>query len=274
MPKRLLRRLLLIVLPVLSLYPRLAQSGPAAQFATVEISFSAQVASSLPAKGAILLRPVEGEGEPIRLPVTSWAALSLLLPPGSKWEASGEIPDFWVPRKIVVIEAPAHPTRLILDLWPLGKIAGTVKVKDKGEALPKKMVVKTLAVPAFLNRPAVPKGEMDCPVDEKGAWSCSLPAATYDLVIAAQGFTPHYSWGVPVTAGKTKALSSVFLERGASLVGWIAVEGGQIDASRCTARLAVLQSSGASLESAADVERTAVQQEVRKDGFLQMTGLA
>lgn len=273
MPQRLLGRLLLTLLPALSLWPGLAHPEPAAPLASIEISFSAKVASDLPASGAILLRPIEGEGDTIRLPVTSWADLSLRLPVGSKWEASGEIPNFWVPRKMVVIEAAAKPTSLILDLWPMGKISGTVKIKDKGAPLPKMMVVKTLAVPAFLNRPAVPSGAMDCPVDDKGAWTCALPATTFDLVVSAQGFTPHYRWGVPVPAGKTTALGTVVLERGSSVAGWVAVEGGQIDTAQIIARLAVFPSSGASLESAAELERTAVQGEVRKDGFFQMKGL-
>ncbi|HEY6554482.1 MAG TPA: carboxypeptidase-like regulatory domain-containing protein, partial [Vicinamibacteria bacterium] len=267
-------RRLIVLLALGGLCPGLAHSAAGAELARVEISFSIKVASSSPAKGAILLRPLEGEGEPIRLGVTSWDALSLLLPPGTKWEASGELPDFWIPRKVVAVEEPARPTKLTLDVWPLGKIAGTVKVKDKDVPLPKKVAVKTLAVPAFLNRPAVPKGAMDCPVDEKGAWTCSLPAATFDLVISAQGLTPQYRWGVPVAAGKTTPLGTVMLERGASVVGWVVVEGGQIDSSQCTVRLAVLQSSGADLESATTLERTAVQGEVRKDGFFQMTGLA
>lgn len=269
-----LRRLLRIVVLATGLWPSPARPELAGQLAKVEIAFSAKVVSSLPAKGAILLRPVEGEGETVRLAVTSWSDLSLMLPSGSKWEASAEIPDFWIPRKVVVVEAPAQPTRLTLDLWPLGKVAGAVKVKDKEAPLPKKLVVKTLAVPDFLNRPAVPKGVMDCPVDEKGAWACSLPASTFDLVISAPGLTPHYRWGVPVAAGKTTALGTVILERGASVVGWIAVEGGQIDTAQCTVRLAILQSSGASLGSATALERTAVQGEVRKDGFFQLAGLA
>ncbi len=274
MLNRLSGLLVLAVLPVLSLGPELAQSEPAAQMSTVEISFSAKVVSNLPATGAILLQPVEGEGTTIRLPVTSWADISLLLPPGTKWEASGEIPGFWVQRKIVAVGAPGHPTKLILDPWPLGKIAGMVKVKDEGVPLPKKMVVKTLALPAFLNRPGVPMGVMDCPVDDKGAWTCSLPAATFDLVVAAQGFIPHYRWAVPVSAGKTSALGAVVLERGSSIVGWVAVEGGQIDTAQFAARLAVLPSSGASLGSAAEFERTAAEGGVRKDGFFQMTGVA
>lgn len=69
-------------------------------------------------------------------------------------------------------------------------------------------------------------------------------------------------------------LGPVAQERGSSIVGWVAVEGGQIDTEQITARLAVLPASGASLEEAAELERKTVQGEVRKDGFFQMTGLA
>ncbi len=167
------------------------------------------------------------------------------------------------PPRIAPVEGP-----------PLGEISGILKVKDKAAPLPKRLLVKTLAAPDLLHRPAAPKGALDCPVDEKGAWKCSLPAATFDLVISAEGLTPAYRWGVRVPAGQTVSLGTVELPRGASVAAWVAVEDGAIAGEGCVARLTPLAAGGTGLESAADLRRTAVQREVRKDGFLQMTGLA
>ena len=167
-----------------------------------------------------------------------------------------------------------QPSRLTLDLWPLGSISGVVKFQEKGTPLPKKILVKTLAVPSFLKRPVTPKGAIDCPVNPQGAWSCSLPATAYDLVISAEGSTPAYRWGVRVPAGKTLSLGTIELARGSSVAGWVAVEEGGIEPRQCTVRLDLAVAGGGGLQSLSQLRRTSVEREVGKDGFFQFTGLA
>lgn len=251
--------------------PAVAQEN--AEQTILEISFLFEADTELPVKGQLVLRPQKGEGEPVRQEIVSAAPLSLRLPSGSMWEVSAEIQGFWVRRTVVALGPPAQAARLSLALWPLGKISGVAKVKGAKEALPRQMLVETLAAPAFAKRPSAPKGTLDCPVDEKGNWSCSLPAATYDLVISAKGLTRHYRWSVPVPPGKTVHLGTIELERGASVAGWVAVEEGGIE-PECIARLSPLVAGGADLKSAAKLDRTAREQKVRKEGFLQLTGLA
>ncbi len=251
-----------------------ASAAPEASPTTIEISLVAKIAHNLPVAGTLILRPEEGKGEPLRWAVTSAAPISLSLPVGSKWEVSADLPGFWVQRQTAIVGTPDKPSHLTLSLWPLGTVSGVVKIKGKGIPLPKQILVKTLTPPAFLNRPATPKGAMDCPVDEKGGWRCSLPAATFDLVISAEGMIPVYRWGVQIPAGKTLPLGSIVLERGASVAGWITVEDGAIDPEECMARLAPLVAGGANLQSASDLGRTAAEQKIRKDGFLQLTGVA
>jgi hypothetical protein len=235
---------------------------------------SAKAASNLPVKGTVILRAPEGKGDPIRLAVTSPADLSLTLPSGSQWEVSAELPGFWIRRQNLVAGSPGQTSRLTLDLWPLGTISGTVKFKERGAPLPKQILVKTLAVPSFLKRPAPPQGALDCPVDRKGVWRCSLPTATYDIVISAEGSTPSYRWGVKVPAGETLPLGVIELARGASVAGWVAVDDGGIEPRRCIARLDILVAGGGTLQSLSDLRRTALQREVGKDGFFQFAGLA
>jgi hypothetical protein len=159
-----------------------------------------------------------------------------------------------------------------MDLWPLAKIAGRVQMLEKGSKLPAKLSVTTLAPPSHLKRPEAPKGLLDCPVDEKGEWSCQLPAATFDLVISAAGFIPHYRWGVEVPPGKTLQLGTFDLKLGASVAGWVVVEDGPLDPARCVARLAPLAASGP--RESTGLARTAVERKVQKDGFFQLTGIA
>src|SRR4051794_11187415 len=96
--------------------------------APVEISFAFRTPSKLPVKGSLLLRPEEN-GETLRLAISSPELLSLTLPAGSKWEVSADLPGFWVRRKPLVVGPSDQPSRLSLDLWPLGTISGVVRVK-------------------------------------------------------------------------------------------------------------------------------------------------
>ncbi len=74
------------------------------------------------------------------------------------------------------VEFVAGPLGSPWNCGPLGRSSGFVKIKEKGIPLPKQILVRTLAVPAFLKRPAVPKGAMDCPVD-----ALLAPGATLSL---------------------------------------------------------------------------------------------
>lgn len=232
------------------------------------------LASSHPVRGSILLRPADGAGEPLRLPVTSLAALSVRLPPDSSWEVSAELPGFWVKRRSVTLHSGAGVMHVPLELWPLGTLAGRIQLKDSKLPLPGKLVVKTLARPSALRQAEAPPGVLECPVDGRGVWSCSLPAATYDLALSAQGMAPAYRFGVSLPAGKRTALGSITLEKGGSIAAWVAVEGGALEPEHCRARLARVAASGGSLQAALALERTAVQTTVGRDGALQFTGLA
>ncbi len=238
----------------------------------VEITFVQKSASSLPVKGRIVLRPVEKGREPVTAEVASLSPVRLELPTGTEWEVATDLPGYWVPRKNLKVSEDT--SRLSLDLWPMGSVSGVLKVKGKGLALPKLVLVKTLAAPSYLKRPPAPPGILSCPVDKNGAWSCALPATKFDLVITAEGFTPQYRWGVEVPAGKTLSLGTVELEKGASVAAWVAVEDGAIEPGKCRARLAPLLAGNTEIGRVSDLQRTAVEREVRKDGFVQLTGLA
>jgi len=162
----------------------------------------------------------------------------------------------------------------MLDLWPLGKISGRIQVKEKGVAPPREVLVKTVAAPALLKRPPMPPGVLVCPVDKEGNWTCSLPAAKFDLAITAEGFTPHYRWSVEVAPVKSLGLGVFQLERGGSVAGWVAVEGGAIDPAHAVARLALLSACDTDVSTIQQLDRIAVERPVSRDGFFQFTGLA
>jgi hypothetical protein len=114
----------------------------------------------------------------------------MTLPAGASWEVSGEIAGYWLRRETMTPDSSSPKISKQLRLWPLGRIAGTVKVAEPAAALPKLVTVTTLA-PRQGARDA-PRGTLECPIDKAGKWSCELPAARFDLAIAAAGFVPHY----------------------------------------------------------------------------------
>jgi hypothetical protein len=267
--------LIIALILVASAPPLRADSPAASPQAAVEITFRTVGKATLPPAWEVLLRPSEAQDEPpARHPASPGEPLLLRLAPGSSWEVSADLSGFWVRRQTLVVGPADETSRLELYLWPLGKISGRLSVQQKDVALPRNVLVKTVAAPAILKRPPMPPGFLACPIDKDGNWSCSLPAATYDLVVHAEGFIPHYRWGVEVPPIRTLPLGTFRLERGGSVAAWVAAEGGAIDPARAVARLALLAACDTDIKANLELDRVAVERAVSRDGFLQITGLA
>lgn len=224
-------------------------------------------------QGELVLRPIEGGGEPVTLPSRVGTPNTTKLPCDSQWEVTSTFPESWAPRTLLVVGSSKETVTSRITLWPLGRLAGSVKVVEKGQRPPKRLVVTTLA-PRPPAPKDVPKGSLDCPVDAQGKWECPpLPATIFDLVLSAEGFIPHYRWEVKVLPGKAADLGILKLERGASVAGWVDVEGGRIGAD-CRARLIPLVAPGSGARIAEKVRSTGNEVPVRKDGFFQLVGVA
>lgn len=224
--------------------------------------------------GDLVLRRLDAQEQTsLRLPLSSREPILVRLPLGSVWEISGEIPNFWLRRSLVTVDSDHQASRIPLALWPLGKITGKLRIGDPHTELPPYVKVSTLDIPAFLKRPPVPPGVLECPLAPDGTWTCSLPVATFDLVVSVDRAIPHYFWGVAVTAEKPHSLGTLELKPGASVAGWVAVEGGAIT-DGCVARLAPAVAGSASAGELVNLARTAIERPVRKDGFFQVAGLA
>jgi hypothetical protein len=66
--------------------------------------------------------------------------------------------------------------------------------------------------------------EVACPL-HNGEWSCEVPAGRVDLRISGTAVSPVYRWGLVLPAGKTEDFGTLKLQRGATLSGWIRLEG-------------------------------------------------
>jgi hypothetical protein len=276
---KLQKRLLTAMVLLPGLLGLLAVPGPAistepACVSTVRFDLDPKGPVPRELQGEIVLRSVEkNDAEPLTFKARVGVPVAAELPCSSRWEASAVFPEVWSPRMPVVADPPDTTAVIRLALWPLGRIAGSVKLADKKERLPKKLAVSTLP-PRSPASKDVPKGVLDCPVDAQGQWQCPpLPATAFDLVLSAEGFIPQYRWEVKVLPGKTADLGPVQLERGASMAGWVEVEGGRIE-ENCRARLTPLVSPGGGAAVTQKIRNTTNEVNVRKDGFFQLVGVA
>lgn len=273
-PARLSLHLAAVLLLCWPLAPASLRAEAQAPASAVEIQLVLQVPAAAAFEGSLALRPVSGEAAPRKIPVPrDRSPVVAELPPGSRWEITAELAGYWAPPAIVT--AAADPgVRVVqpLALWPLGTIAGSVKLADPKDKPPKAITVATVEAPRPPGQFEVPRERLACPIGEDGRWQCSLPAIRFDLALSAEGFVPHYRWGLEVPAGKTREVGVLDLKRGASVTGWAEVEGGAIDEQACVARLLPLL-AGASGHLGDRIRSTAPTARVRKDGFFQLTGV-
>lgn len=222
-------------------------------------------------QGKLTLRSAEGEREPLTLEARVGAPASAALPCESTWEVTADFPETWAPRTTVTSKADQVSR---IALWPLGRIAGAVKLADKTAKLPKTISVTTIAPRSPKAPPDLPKGKLDCPLKE-GRWECSLPAAAFDLVLSLEGFIPQYRWDFQVPVGKTTDLGVMEWKRGASVAGWVAVDDGKLDVESSRARLTPLLGPGGGEPRIAEkIQSTAIEVRVGKNGFFQFVGIS
>ena len=254
--------------------------------ASVSFELVVRGGAAPPKAGRLVLRPYRALGVPIdsaTSPVApeSDAAISITLggeagmvarlPRDSRWEVQADIPGFWVRKELVIADASPNASPLRLTLWPLSHLAGGVKV-TRGIKPPREIVVTTLAPRVATRQTDLPRGLMRCPVDAQGRFSCELPAATFDLSVSAEGFVPHYFWGVAIPVVKGIDLGALSFTRGSSVAGWIEVPGGGFQPEICTARLQPL--GGANLAEAEKAGRQAQVVHPSSSGFFQLRGIA
>lgn len=209
------------------------------------------------------------------------------LVPGFVWRLSVSGGGAWAPPAVVLLEEPGGEETL--PVWPVGRVRGRLATDTPGAAaadgLPAALRVHFESVPGAVARsqderapredsPEVPRTVVDCPVEEGGAFSCSLPAGLLDLRLAAGGFVPVYRWGVAVPPAGEVDLGAVPLERGASLAGWVVVEDDELDPEEARVTVAP-QAAGVEHRPREQERRARMARETEVDerGFFQLAGL-
>ena len=229
------------------------------------------------ARGSLVLRRASDTAAPIVVPIAGPGPYALEVPAGSRWTLTLTLPGFWAPPRIVAAGPPGSRTAESLGVWRLGSVHGVVRLAGDAKAKkppPKQVVVSIVANPRPGAEIVLPDEPATCPVDLAGAFRCELPVAHLDLSISTPGFVPHYAWGVDVVAGKSVDLGTLTLRPGSSVAAWAVTEVGRIEPDRAVGQLVPLEAGSEPSPKDARVRKTTLRARLRKDGFLQLAGVA
>src|ERR1700682_2372499 len=105
-----------------------------------------------------------------------------------------------------------------MALWPAGTIAARIGVPD-GAPMPLSLALRLQSAPGATT--ALAETNVDCPVKD-GRIRCAAPATTLDVRLAADGFAPHYEWGLSLARGGTRDVGEIHLHAGGSVSGYVA----------------------------------------------------
>lgn len=243
--------------------------------ARVDFTLTFKQATAAKRNGSLRLRPLSHKGTERVLAIDSQSSIQAELPANTVWEVAAELSGFWAPRETVWVGPAGTGTQRPIVLWPAAEIEGSLRLKEPSEKLPKEMTVTLESPPGPAAKREIPKGQASCPVDEKGAFRCILPAAPLDVAFRAAGFVPQYRWGLAPRQGQALKVGVIELKKGASLKGWIEVEDGPIVAGQCVARLFPIVSAGGGDPTLTErLRRAAAEARVGPDGFFQLSGVA
>ncbi len=234
--------------------------------------------SAVPLSGFWVLRRVDGQpGELIRREIPNRGPSQIELPAGSTWEIALEAEGFWAARQVVVLGPAGGELTREVAVWPLGEVAGLLRVTAPAERLPKTLEVAVLR-PAG-RRSTIPEGRSGCDLAPElegrtARFLCRLPATDLDLSFQPSDYAPEYRRAVRIASGKRLDLGELALRKGGSVVGWVEALGGKIEKDRCHARLIPATGPGGAALVRESVESAGRDFVVPPDGAFVFTGLS
>ncbi|HKV09963.1 MAG TPA: carboxypeptidase-like regulatory domain-containing protein [Thermoanaerobaculia bacterium] len=194
------------------------------------------------------------------------------LPVGGTWRLEAQAEGFWAEEQIV-LPGKIGQDVIRLRLFPTGVLKARIE-PPRGESPPTSLAVRLQPAPGTGGKTGLPKeATLSCPVRE-AVWECAVPAGRLDLRIKSEGLIPVYQWGVGVEPGKKKDLGALSLRRGASVAGWVQLEGGEPPAR--PVRVALSPQAAAYPDTRYDAERLrslAWETRTNERGFFQLEGV-
>ncbi|MEM8964461.1 MAG: carboxypeptidase-like regulatory domain-containing protein [Acidobacteriota bacterium] len=221
--------------------------------------------------GHVILEPVlRRDLEPLIVEIPATGVLELKLPAPSSWTLTARLDGWWSPTQRVTLRSEDSKLARKIQLEPAGTVTGKLTV-GRDATLPEHISIRVIAPPGS-DREIVTEAA-DCPVDEHGHFACSVPAGSMDLALRAGDFVPHYKWQVPVAPRKKLDLGTFALVKGASLAGWVEVDGPESSAPISVSLAPWLAPGQLYGDLAQRLRYTATRVRVDEDGFFQLAGV-
>lgn len=135
------------------------------------------------------------------------------------WDLRIAAPGLWSEERRVR-QSVARPVDL--HVWREARLAGMVSV-PKAESTPDQIIWRLRPVrrhgPSEAARCSVEELLVSCPVGERGAFDCPLPAGRWNLHAKAEGWAARHFWAVELAPGMEVDLGRLPLRHGATLLG-------------------------------------------------------
>lgn len=238
--------------------PGLAESEVEQTELSISIGVDRSETSSAPS-GPISLEVLlrrEGTDEERKLPLLAPGKLQTLLPTGTTWRLSSLHREYWFPPRSLAIEAGRD--HAALTLRPAGFIE--LSLSNRSSELPDRVSLNVTST-----RASPPETwQADCDVDDLRKIRCMVPAGSFDLRLAADGYVPRYFWAKSTPWKATLRLGSIMLKRGASVMGWVDLPGREL--SFAGVEISLKPRSAASLGSESQRRFSASQHTAQADG--------
>lgn len=195
------------------------------------------------------------------------------------WELQASAPGFWSrPQRLVPGES-----RVRLTLYAAAVLASSFEVPH-GEESPAEVRLR-LQDPRALGELVIVGGEVPAPeaptLEEAGVvcpvvgslWSCTVPAGKWDLRVRVESYISHNYWELELPPGQTVDLKRMRLEKGASVVGRVAVDDGVLP-SRVSVELGPSQADRPTTrQGLLDLERLSLSTSVNGRGYFVFSGM-
>ncbi len=214
------------------------------------------------------------QGQLVEFRVKDDKPAMLHLPANSVWELSTDLKGLWRPSLSISVGAAGSITELPVKLWRSAVVEGHWALADPSQSPPQQMRIETSPPPRSRQSSQPPAAIVPCTMDDQRTFRCTVAAGQQDLILRADGFVAHYFWDQRLSAAEALSLGKVQWIAGASLVGRVVAEDGEIDPRLCQVRLLRQLANGKRTRSSERLARTGATGILNERGFFQIGGIA
>lgn len=172
--------------------------------------------SAKPIAGKLFLHPASAP-QSVKIPVEVAGPEANVRLSNGTWQLRADIPGYFVESRVFTIAAGDET--IAVSAWPTTPVTGSLKPPE-GEKAPDLLELRWSPVD---DKTGPPAGAAYCPLDPDGKWRCEAPIGKLDLRARVKGYLTLFRWAATLTAEQPFAWGQAKLERGASVIGWVAL---------------------------------------------------